>query len=125
MIFLIQMHLLLVFYMDGREFCGQCGLCSCVLVLWIVFFIELNHYIKVFFSGNRGRLACLVSSSLDTFPGPVLNVYEMTPSGVCILLLSFALRAILLSFSVNELCTSLLKLCSVLRIVPLFSRHVL
>ena len=64
--------------------------------------MEVNHYIQLFI------FRCLISSALYSLP--VLYGYEMTPSRVFILLTCFALSAILLTFSMNTLCASLLNL---------------
>ena len=79
--------------------------------LWIVSlfifscnFIKGNHYIQSFIFGR------LINSSLYTIPGSVPQGYEKITSGACILLSSFALSAILLTFSVDKLCASLLSL---------------
>ena len=67
---------------------GQSGLCSCLLFSGN--FIEVNNYIQLFIFGY------LINFPLNTFIGPVPKGYAMTPSEVCILLSSFAIRAILL-----------------------------
>ena len=85
--FLIQRLQLLVFCVDGLQ----------LQLFWIVILsvfscnsIKVNHYIQFF------DLGCSINSSLHTISGPVSYGYDMTPSGVCILLLSFTVSAILL-----------------------------
>ena len=68
-------------------------------------------------------LGCLINFALLTIPRAASYRFEMTPSGVCILLLSFPLGAILLTFSVTTLCVSLLNLIVVISIVLLFFRY--
>ena len=98
---------------------GQSGLCSCLfspvtsskLIIIFLFFV----------------FACLINSALHNiliYIRLAPYVYEITQSRVYKLLSSFALREILLIFSVNTMCTSLINLSRIRRIVLLFFRHV-
>ena len=63
-------------------------------------FTRVIHYIQFFIFG------CLISSALHNIPTCTPYGYEMSTAGICILLLSFALLAISLTFPVNTLCAS-------------------
>ena len=65
------------------------------------------------------------NSFLHTFPTFVLDTYDVTSLDDCSLLSTLKLDAILLTFSVNTLCDSLLNRCCDLNIVGLFSKHFL
>ena len=92
---------------------------------WTLFFcifscniIEVNHYIQFFIFG-----CSLMYTALHTFPGPVPYGYKIIRSITCSLSSPLTLRTILLTFSVNTLCNSLLNFCCQLSIVLLLSRH--
>ena len=77
---------------------------------WIAFlcmfscnFINVNHYIQFF------SFECLINSALYTPPRLPPYGYEITRSSACSLLSLLALTKILLTFSVNTLCNSLLN----------------
>ena len=111
--FLMQNLQLLVFCMDGREFVAT----IVFLYIFSCNFTRVSPYIHFFIFG------CLNNSALHTIPGPRPYGYEMIPSRISILLSSLALRAILLTFSVNTLCASHLNLCWDFNIVLLLFRH--
>ena len=92
-------------------------LCSCLfspvtlpqLIIMLIFFI----------------FECLINYIWHTLPGPVPYGYEITWSSICSPLPSFALRIILLTFSLNTLYSSLWNLCCHLSIMSLLSRQFL
>ena len=79
------------------------------LAYFFPLYTNVNHYVQFFVFGYAINFGWLI------LPEPVLYGYYISLSNLCILLL--------LTFSVNKLSYSLLKLSYELNIVLLLSRH--
>ena len=89
-----------------------CSVFRCNIIKLIIFYIIYLFYLFRQFE-------------LNTFPTFVPYRYDFIPSTLCNILLSLKLNANLLTFSVNTLCASLLKLCYDLNILLIFFRQFL
>ena len=110
--FQIQSLQLLIFYMDYQELAANLDY---ILLCFLCSVIKIDHFLHRFI-----MLLHLVSSFLHIKSLHVPHASVSIESFDCILLSSLALNAILLTFSVNTLCFSLLNLCCVFNINLLF-----
>ena len=79
--------------------------------------IKINHFILTF--------KCFCNSILHTVPAPAPYGYEVILSKVCNLLSLLLLEAILLIYSINTLCFSLLNICCGFNTILPLCRHFL